>query len=1067
MSTEKIFLIDVSDLNDNPASTPIDINTSNNSITENSAVDTLVGITAFSQDLDSSNNSITYSLLNDAGGLFKIDSVTGVVRVAMTGIDFETAYEHTLIVRASSSDGSYADQAFLVAVVNVVEGDNVELVGTGGNDQFDVRYVGSGTNSWTVNLNGLPLFSGVVPAGGRLVLLGTSGTDTITVFGRTSADTLVIDSSTVDVNGFVMAGYHMEQRNVRGEGGNDAIQVLGGGAAIDGGTGSDRLLGNDVGNQFSISGLNGGSLNVLSSFANIESLSGGNGDDLFSFFAGGSLTGQVQGGLGSDQLNYGTRSTAASVNLLSGSATSTGGWVGIESMIGSSSTGDVLVGRNVVNTWQIDGPNHGQINGGEFFFDGVENLTGSTQSDTFLFNNSLSRATGLVIGGGGSDTLNFSSLSEPIQINLSTSTADRVGAFASVESVIGSSTPLDSIVGIDGSNAWTIQAANQGTVRSFAFSGIENLVGGAGADTFTFANSSALLSGTIVGSGGVDTLLAANQNNAWTIDSLGGGTLNTIPFHMIENLTGSGSVDSFQVTGSGQLLGTLQAGSQGAGLRDVLSFANFGAAISVDLQARSGPGVGLFVGIEELRGATGHSSSLLGADAATNWSVTGANSGSVGATAFAQFDRLVGGVFNDTFSIASGGSISGMIDGGDGSDTVTGSAIDSNWQILGQDQGRLEAASSSTLFQNVENLNAGSAIDAFVFSPAGVLTGTINGGAGAGADTLDLTQSISPLEIINTAIKSVTNVVGGFTAIEQVLAGNEPADRIIGSNVNATWQLNASGQVTLSSVTYTGLDIVQGGSATDTLVGPNVAVSWTIDSVNAGEIDVGARILRFESMENLTGGTASDSFEISSTGQLTGNLNGGAGTGLNSLSYEAWSSNVSVNLSTAVSGNATAVSGVTNNLTIVTGGTGNDTLTGNSGRNSVLIGGSGNDILAGLSARDILIGGLGSDTITGLGGEDILIAGRTQHDNDRAALLAIVAEWTSTLRNFSTRVSNLFGTGTGTRLNGSTFLNVDSVFNDPESVDSLTGGTSSDWFFADAPEITDFVTIGANADRRN
>ncbi len=285
----------------------------------------------------------------------------------------------------------------------------------------------------------------------------------------------------------------------------------------------------------------------------------------------------------------------------------------------------------------------------------------------------------------------------------------------------------------------------------------------------------------------------------------------------------------------------------------------------------------------------------------------------------------------------------------------------------------------------------------------------------------------------------------------------------MGANSNTTWQFNATGQVVVSGIIYSGLEVIQGGSATDTLAGPNLAAYWTIEGTGSGQISVGLNALRFEAIENLTGGSASDDFEILSTGQVTGNLNGGTGGGINSLNYASWTSGLSVTLSAATAGNASAVAGIANNLTIVTGGSGDDILTGNNSRNSTLIGGEGNDTLAGLSGRDILIGGLGADAISGVGGEDLLISGRTLHDEDRDAILSIIAEWTNTQRNFNTRVSNLNGTGTGTRLNGSIFLNVDSVFNDAESLDSLTGGAGSDWFFADAIEITDFVS----ADRRN
>ncbi len=192
---------------------------------------------------------------------------------------------------------------------------------------------------------------------------------------------------------------------------------------------------------------------------------------------------------------------------------------------------------------------------------------------------------------------------------------------------------------------------------------------------------SATLTGGLAGNGGIDTLIAANQNNLWTISSLGGGTLNTTAFESIENLTGSSASDVFTISSSGQLLGTLQAGSQAIGQRDVLSYVGSTSAVVVDLQSRSGTGIALYNGIEEFQGAPGQSSSLVGFDASNNWSITGSNSGTIGQMTFGQFNRLVGGALSDTFSVTASGVVTGMIEGGDGSDTVVGAAVDATWQV--------------------------------------------------------------------------------------------------------------------------------------------------------------------------------------------------------------------------------------------------------------------------------------------------------------------------------------------------------------------------------------------------
>jgi hypothetical protein len=63
---------------------------------------------------------VTYSLDDDAGGRFAIDSVSGVVTTAAM-LDFETQSSWGITVQALSEDGSTATSNFTVAVLNVFE----------------------------------------------------------------------------------------------------------------------------------------------------------------------------------------------------------------------------------------------------------------------------------------------------------------------------------------------------------------------------------------------------------------------------------------------------------------------------------------------------------------------------------------------------------------------------------------------------------------------------------------------------------------------------------------------------------------------------------------------------------------------------------------------------------------------------------------------------------------------------------------------------------------------------------------------------------------------------------
>jgi Ca2+-binding RTX toxin-like protein len=117
---------------------------------------------------------------------------------------------------------------------------------------------------------------------------------------------------------------------------------------------------------------------------------------------------------------------------------------------------------------------------------------------------------------------------------------------------------------------------------------------------------------------------------------------------------------------------------------------------------------------------------------------------------------------------------------------------------------------------------------------------------------------------------------------------------------------------------------------------------------------------------------------------------------------------------------------------------------------TVEVGGAGNDHLEGGTFRDILIAGSGTAHLEGHGGSDILIGGTTNHDNNVAALSAILAEWSNPNESFATRMNNLLGT-TATGLNGNYLLNPSTV-HDNGHADNLDGDAGMDWYFASSQD---------------
>ena len=114
------FTINVSDINEFDVGAISDSDASANAVDENSVAGTVVGVTALASDPDGTNNTITYTLSDDAGGLFAIDANSGVVTV-VGALDAESAQSHNIEVTATSSAGSASTQTVTIGVNDVNE----------------------------------------------------------------------------------------------------------------------------------------------------------------------------------------------------------------------------------------------------------------------------------------------------------------------------------------------------------------------------------------------------------------------------------------------------------------------------------------------------------------------------------------------------------------------------------------------------------------------------------------------------------------------------------------------------------------------------------------------------------------------------------------------------------------------------------------------------------------------------------------------------------------------------------------------------------------------------------
>ncbi len=445
---------------------------------------------------------------------------------------------------------------------------------------------------------------------------------------------------------------------------------------------------------------------------------------------------------------------------------------------------------------------------------------------------------------------------------------------------------------------------------------------------------------------------------------------------------------------------------------------------------------------------------------------------------------------DDQLSVA-GGAVS--FDGGTGNDlfALNGTTEPGSSFIGGADNDTLVGAAGDDTF-TLSALNAGSLNGTLSFASVEVIDG------GAGTDTVAGTEGDDTFALSGNLVNGVTLVsieaidgragtdtvvgsagddiftfsgglVNGVALISiEVLDGGAGTDTVVGTAGNDVFALSGSA---MNGFAFISIEVFDGGGGSDTLIGADAASTWYITGVNAGNVN---GVLSFASIEYLVGGAVADSFVFAPGASIAGTVDGGAGS--NTLDYSAFTIGITVNLGT---GNAPATGGASNirNVTggagndnligdavdnaligglgddnldggagndYLDGGAGNDFLHGNDG-NDILLGGAGDDDLRGGPGRDLMIGGLGADRLVGGPENDILIGGTTDFDLNRAALDALMAEWSSAL-SFAQRVQILKnGVGPG----GAYKLNATTVHDDglENVLTGSSGNSASNWFF--------------------
>ncbi|WP_018898978.1 cadherin domain-containing protein [Rhizobium sp. 2MFCol3.1] len=460
-------------------SAPVDADTTNNTVAENAANGTLVGITASSSDVN--GGTITYTLTNDAQGRFKIDSTTGVVSVANgTLLDYETATSHTITVKAADAAGAFTTKDFTINISDVYEGPVNTAPDAGG----PVKVITGNTTT-------------AIPDWALLHFARDADGDTLKITGASATSSNDTASHTGNVTQVTFKD--------GGQSGGSFSYVVSDGSPKDTDTGSASVvratgpLIGSAGAEIIIASNNG---TTIDGKGGDDIIIGGSGDDVIYAYNG---MFKVDGGAGSDTLQINgdkaivdlSSTEIVNVEKLVGqdggksdynqtvtlSATQ---WAGFSSINMNDGTDTVNV--KVTGNMDISGASSTSVNGVE-----IGHLVGSDGNDTITLTgaqlNSILVGSGDINLGSGIDTINLTSTSSDLN-NLDDNSLKGVEVISASSATSGVTINLSSqsegftIVG--GSGGDTLVGGN-GNDIIIGGGGADIMTGGTGADIFRIA----------------------------------------------------------------------------------------------------------------------------------------------------------------------------------------------------------------------------------------------------------------------------------------------------------------------------------------------------------------------------------------------------------------------------------------------------------------------------------------------------------------------------------------------------------------------------------------------------
>jgi Ca2+-binding RTX toxin-like protein len=779
---------------------------------------------------------------------------------------------------------------------------NDSLAGTAGNDTIDALAGNDTIDGQTGN-------DSLTGDAGEDTLHGGAGADTLV--GGDGADLIFAGQlfSTsgwgVNTGGFKTIGTtDADIDSISGGAGNDWISA-GAGDVIDGGDGFD-VLDYDLVNTttgLTVSTVGGAPTGIPGSLANVEDVRFhfGSGADVFTGGAGADV---VSGGGGADSLSGGNGNDVL------------GGGLGADTLLGGEGN-DVLTAARITSITRVAGTG-GVVSIGSNIpeaFDGAADLLDGGAGDDVI--DILASEADTIIGGTGTDTGRIIARSTvSLNLNLGEDPNAAVSALTGGQvsgierwSITGS-TVGDFLVGSDGDDVLSGGIGDDiliGGIGNDSLTGGANndvLTGGPGADLFRFT--------TLMDNDVVSDLNAGEGDRLQLV--VGGAATPALGFTPFEDLDGDGAFDDAQLV----LVGYQQSPAA------VVTIGLLNTSTAPDLWV---------LGVQGLNGAF---AGLTGNDSFDGGSGNETFRGSDGN------DTLNGGAGSDELYGDAGDD---LVNGGDGNDRMdlSGGGVDTVIGGAGDDWVFGKAGDTA-------DYSAATVVITIIPDPTPILTG-VTQVYGEGTDT------INGVNVLLTG--SANDLVQGRAIAERFNLGSG-ADWADGGQGNDTLE-GGDGADTLSGgigndlvVSGTGADYVLGGAGIDTIDYRAETGNLTFNSAFS-RVDI-AGMAGFEvaiDFEHLWSGSGND---FITTFAQTGVRAGGG-------------NDVVVDYSADV---ANTFEGEAGSDTLY-GLAGNDTLNGGAD-NDLLFGGDGDDVITGGAGADFMGGGAGADTFRFLAVSDSTFA---------------------------------------------------------------------------------------------